>query len=190
MLDTQVYEAEIKLPVDNLEEVKRSLINKGATYLKTETQIDTYYAHPCRSFSETDEAFRTRVIHCKKNDTLTTTNEATYKGPKIDEKTKTRIETSTTISELASFVKLLEHLSFERVAKIEKTRMFYTLDNITIGLDDVKNLGGFIELECIIDEKAKLESASKALFALAKELALPLERTIRESYLELLLSQE
>ena len=80
-----MIEVELKGYADSkvFERVKESF-----KFLRREYHEDTYYQHPCRDFSRTDEALRIRVRRFNGH------FEAflTYKGPKIDEVSKTREE--------------------------------------------------------------------------------------------------
>ena len=121
-------------------------------------------------------------------------NYLTYKGPKLDTTTKTRREIETPIGRGATaaeqFAELLDLLGFRHVAEVRKRRRDATLERngrtIEIVLDDVEQVGAYVELECVTDE-TQMEAAKQAIASLAAELGL--KENERKSYLELLLER-
>jgi adenylate cyclase class 2 len=188
------YEVEIKLPIADKETMKQKIIQAGGVPLSTDLQIDIYYDHPCRSFSETDESIRIRRRNLTK-DSLTQDSEhapveLTYKGPKVDKKTKTRIEYTVDLEEknYENVTKILISTGFRFVATITKIREFFEISGITASLDDVTDVGLFIELELIADGDDRMREARERILKLVKTLGLAEKDTIRESYLELYLT--
>jgi adenylate cyclase class 2 len=57
-----MYEVEQKYRVDDLAAVQERLCALGAAWDDEVQQVDRYFAHPCRNFSETDEALRIRQV--------------------------------------------------------------------------------------------------------------------------------
>ena len=78
------YEVEQKFPVPDMAAVQKRLAELGAAVAAWQLEVDLYFAHPAKDFARTDEALRIRTIG--------TANYVTYKGPKIDQTTKTREE--------------------------------------------------------------------------------------------------
>ena len=77
-------EVEQKFRVADTEGVRKKLVALGATFHEPIRQVDLYFAHPQRDFAQTDEALRLRQVGSE--------NYMTYKGPKLDQNTKTRHE--------------------------------------------------------------------------------------------------
>ena len=157
----------------------------GAVAMQTVTQVDTYYAHPARDFATTDEALRIRRVG--------DASFITYKGPKLDQQTKTRREIELPLLEVADpgFAELLQALSFHSVAEVTKVRQIFSLERagqtIEISVDQVNGVGGFVELEIVVSAEAQIPPAQQQIAALASELQL--EHSERRSYLELLLQK-
>lgn len=184
------YEVEQKFRCDDLDRVGEQLAALGASAGETVEQSDCYYKHPVRDFAKTDEAFRLRRAGAR--------NFMTYKGPKIDATTKSRYEEEVRLADgepaHRSCDAILRHLGFERVAEVSKRRrtLHLRLDGLSIeaALDDVEQIGSFVELEISVDaagvENAELETAKRVLADLAGELGLGAPE--RRSYLELLLA--
>lgn len=154
-------------------------------------EVDYYFNSPVRDFSKTDEALRVRLSEGPDGKKEI---EITYKGPKIDFRTKTREEITIKLSNnvpVESVMILFEKLDFKLVGIIEKIREIYIGDfGMRIYLDNVSGiingkrvyLGYFIEVE-ILGEYSE-ENVRRVLNYIKK---LGCTKTIRESYLELLI---
>lgn len=160
------------------------LAGLGAKLGEPVEQTDQYFAHPARDFAKTDEALRIR--------TVLGTSFVTYKGPKLDKKTKTRRELELPLhpddADGARFAKLLQALGFTPVATVRKDRREFRINyaghEIHGAYDIVDRVGVFVELELLADESS-LEAAKNAIRELAKKL--DLGPSITRSYLEMLL---
>jgi adenylate cyclase, class 2 len=179
-----MYEVEMKFPVADLATVAQRLMGLGASFAGEQSEVDVYFAHPARDFARTDEALRIR----RKGPA----NFITYKGPKIDAVTKTRLEIDLDLppgEETAqAWTGLLEALGFEVVGEVCKSRRKAHLEwqghRVEISLDDVERLGTFVELELVVKPEG-VEAAKACIASLAE--ALGLKQSERRSYLELLL---
>jgi adenylate cyclase class 2 len=184
------YEIEQKFRCRNLALVRERLIELGATPDETVDQADCYYRHPVRDFAQTDEAFRLRRVG--------EVNFMTYKGPKIDATTKSRREEEVRLADGVATWKscdeIVRRLGFESVAVVRKRRETLHLErggqSIEAALDEVADVGTFVELEVSVDSDGSdapaVDTAKRALAELAAELGL--SDSERRSYLELLLA--
>ncbi len=178
------YEVEQKFPVPDMAAVQKRLAELGAAVAAWQLEVDLYFAHPAKDFARTDEALRIRTIG--------TANYVTYKGPKIDQTTKTREEIELPLpggpQGYADGRRLLEALGFRPVAEIRKRRrkaeIAWQGQKVEVSLDEVDSLGTFVELELIASADG-VESAKESILQLAS--ALRLAGSERRSYLELLL---
>lgn len=144
--------------------------------LAVERHADAYYAHPARDFARTDEALRVS----RRGERV----ELTYKGPKLDARTKARKELTLPVSDAATLEDMLASLGFTRVRVVEKTRAHHHVEGFDVALDDVPGLGAFVELERVMDEGAPREDAERDAFRLLASWGI--HETERRSYLELL----
>jgi adenylate cyclase class 2 len=196
-----MYEVEVKLRADH-EAVRARLDALGADRERTVEQVDSYYDAPHRSFAETDEALRIRRVTDLAaadadgaGDASTGTAGAageraarvTYKGPLVDDRSKSRLEHETGVDDGGTMADVLEALGFSPAATVEKRRTVYGLDDVTVVLDDVAGLGEFVEVEL---ESEDVDSARERCFDVVRDLGLDPEAGIRTSYLELLLDGE
>jgi len=185
-------EVEVKIPIENRKSVEEALHRIGAQRLNSETQVDVYFDHPVRAFQETDEALRLRSRHPdvegdEPDNTIPSPYELTYKGPKLESRSKSRVELSVHISNIDSARSILESLGFKHVATISKRRVFYTMDSITVSVDDVEDVGLFLELERLVTSRGDMNPALDTIFNLVERLGLDSNNSIRTSYLELFL---
>jgi adenylate cyclase class 2 len=151
-----------------------NILALGATLIGTENHRDLYFNSPLRDFKESDEALRIRI---KEEGAR-----LTYKGPKLDKETKSRLELTVKIDRPEEMEKILRALDFMRSAEVTKRRTKYALDEAVVAFDEVVGLGSFVEVEISGDEDWEMQ-ASKALALLGR---LGLGESIRSSYLELL----
>lgn len=167
-----MFEIEIKAYCDDHEETIKRILSLGGNFQSELYEKDIYFKHPARDFAKTDEAFRIRIENNR--------NLLTYKGPKIGDKTKTRLEYEVEFNDLKSMTEIIKNLGFETSEEIIKNRIVYLFNNIEICVDSVEGLGNFIELE---KKGEDIDQAERQLFEIAGKLGLT--RFERKSYLEL-----
>ncbi|WP_152041681.1 class IV adenylate cyclase [Salinigranum salinum] len=191
-----MYEVEVKLAADH-DAIRARLSEIGAESLETVTQHDTYYDAPHREFAETDEALRIRrVAHtdaAEHDDTgavedghASPETLVTYKGPLVDADSKTRREHETGVDDDETMDAILRAVGFEPAAVVEKRRERFRLDEYTVTLDAVTDLGEYVEVET---ESTDIDGAREGAFELVRDLGLDPTDQIRTSYLGLLLGR-
>jgi adenylate cyclase class 2 len=176
-----MIEIEVKARVDDARKMERAIIAMGATPIGIQDQADTYYNAPHRNFEMTDEALRIRV---EDGDAF-----LTYKGPKMDTVSKTRQEFQTVIKDTETMGKILSSLGFSPVATVIKKRKNYRLGDFFIALDEVRNLGNFIEVEITVKDSKKYEEKVETIFKFIGKLGISRDSTIRKSYLEMIIGK-
>ena len=178
-----MYEVEVKVPA-TLETVRDRLEELEAEAVDAVVQEDTYYDAPHRSFAETDEALRTRTERAQAwTDERT---RLTYKGPLVDDESKTREEFETAIEDPETIDAILDRLGFEPAATVRKDREPFRLDGYTVTLDAVDGVGEFVEVETEAEE-GDLEDAREGAFGVLERLGLDPDDGIQTSYLEFVL---
>lgn len=175
-------EAKIVLPdcgiLGTVEEKLRSL---GAVPEAVVVEEDTYYQHPCRDFSETDEALRIRRVNGSA--------ELTYKGPKrVISGSKAREELTIKPVDVDAMDKLLRVLGFHPVAVVRKERRYYRFRETMVSLDQVDELGCFVEVE--YRGLGGIEDAAREIDRVLEELGLAKYPRTTKSYLELILEKK
>ena len=173
-------EAKVVLPdCGLLRTVEERLRGLGARLLEEKLEEDTYYQHPCRDFAETDEALRVRRSGGRV--------ELTYKGPKRmlgGAKARTEVNVSVAGGDVDA---LLRGLGFRPVAVVRKRRRYYRLGDVLVTLDEVEELGCFMEAEYAGSGGA--EEAVRAIEEALEALGVASYPRTGKSYLELLLEK-
>ncbi len=178
------YEVELKFPLADKQKLLADLAELNARPEVELSQCDRYFAHPCRDFVQTNEAFRIRQSGDK--------TRLTYKGPLLDEATKTRRELELSLANgqktAEDMAEMLTLLGFSEVRAVQKTRTPYRLSwqdrEMEVTLDHVEELGWFLEIETLAEESDR-KQAQAAILSLAKHWNLKTPE--RRSYLTMLL---
>jgi len=178
---TDVYEVEVKVPADH-DAVRDALAAAGAEEGATVEQADTYYDAPHRDFASTDEALRVRRVRTGDTEDA----RLTYKGPKVDTRSKTREEIETGVEDADDAGAILEALGFSPAATVRKRRTYFAVGEYAVVLDDVAGLGEYVEVEREVPA-ADVDDARDAAYELLETLGLDPADQIRTSYLGLLL---
>jgi len=171
-------EVEVKAYAEDLKKIEARIREMGAEPTWEGDQVDTYYNHPKRDFAKTDEALRIR----KEKDR----NALTYKGPKVDNLSKTREEIQFSIENAEAAGTMLIKLGFSVSCVVKKHRKKFKLGELKISLDSVEDLGDFVEVEALdtnISEHEVSEVRDRIIVIMDE---LGLVKRERTSYLELL----
>jgi adenylate cyclase, class 2 len=172
-----MLEIEIKAKCDSHENFEKRIRGLGAVETGELHEVDYYFNHPSRDFKETGEAFRIRIQNGNPY--------ITYKGAKLDDIVKTRFEAETSIGNYDLFKAIIVNLGFREVAAVEKRRVQFEYEDITICLDSVKNAGNFVELEMIGDDRTMMRAK---LVAFAQQLGI--HEFESRSYLAMILNED
>ncbi|WP_135822645.1 class IV adenylate cyclase [Halostella litorea] len=178
-----MYEVEVKVRADH-DAVRDRLGDIGGERVGRVVQEDTYYDAPHRDFAATDEALRIRRERPADADDCEA--RVTYKGPLVDDASKTREEFETGVADGETMAAVLDGLGFDPAATVRKERERYAVGDYVVTLDAVDGLGEFVEVETETDE-AGVDAAREGAFDLLDRLGLDPDEGIRTSYLGLLL---
>jgi len=173
-----MLEIEAKIRVSSLETVRERLAALDSEQQGgTRHERDVYWNAPDRDFSVTDEALRLRYAdgECI----------LTYKGAKIHAAgLKAREELNLVVGDGATLEMILSRLGFSRTAVVEKQRETYRVPGATVTLDNVRELGTFIEIEAEVGMPEA--DAVRRINELTRNLGVSSEY-LTQSYLEMLL---
>lgn len=180
-------EIEIKayLNLDEYEQLPLRAVALSFAETKHLRETDIYFNGNDHSFLKTDEALRLRqTVNLDGGEACTF---ITYKGPKLDNFTQSRDEIETSIGDFDCMRAILKKLGYPEVLTVEKTRRYFRAKDITLCLDEVSELGYFIELETLIDSTSQTEKDASIgrLMNLLDQLEISRDRLTRKSYLEL-----
>lgn len=137
-------EIEIKLPLNNVEKVKKFLNDNAKLIAKDIFQRDTYYTPAHRDFLQAKYPFEwLRLRESTKGISVN------YKHfhPENVEVNEYCDEYESNIDNIDALKKIFKSIDCKEIVVVDKVRTTWMSDNIEIVIDDVKNLGSFIELE-------------------------------------------
>ncbi len=182
------FEIEIKIPIEDPERIMKSLLTRGFQKYQRVIEEDMYYNSEYHDVRKCDEALRIR----KTRDLLTgkTRAQINFKGKKIDQISMSRREYETGIEDPDCMEKILGAIGFTRAAGVKKTRNYLQRGELTACLDQVENLGNFLELEVIVRKENLRERYLSQMREILQELGLSMDNTVRASYLSMLMGKE
>ena len=134
-----LQEVEIKLHTPDLEAVRRSLSDAGATLLKPRV-----YERNLR-YDSADGSLTARgeVLRLRQDETAKLTFKSDYS---VEDGIVSRFEAEVTVSDLETMALILQRLGFVEALIYEKYRATYALDGAEIVLDELP-YGNFTEIE-------------------------------------------
>ena len=165
---------EVEVKARAPEGIAERIASLGGELIAVENHQDLYFNSPHRDFKRSDEALRIRIK--EEGPRLT------YKGPKIDRATKSRLELTVRIDDIQQMKEILGHLGFVLSATVQKQRRKYSYQDVTLALDEVEGLGSYVEVED--QAEADIEEQRRKVLGVMGELGL--HESITSSYLELL----
>ncbi len=155
-------EVEIKLKINSFEKVKKTLPGFGKL-VKSIKQIDEYYV-PCHRDFFAQKPHPVEWLRIRTNPDKTVFEYDKSINKKADGEQECANEYETEISQSEEFREILGFLDFKKVVTVEKLREYWNCGDFEVSLDNVKDLGLFIEVEAIGDfestRKAKEECIS------------------------------
>jgi adenylate cyclase class 2 len=166
-----MIESEIKIPVAELDSVRRLLVRIGAEQLgPVHDEVNTLFDSADGAFAASGRALRVRRVGGR--------SLLTFKGPaRWDGAVKQRREIELEVSSSETIAELLHALGFEPWIRYEKQRESWVFGGVRVELDHTP-IGDFVELEGPV---AKLEDTARAL-------GLEPEEAVAESYVGLWLA--
>ncbi len=174
-IETAQYEQHIKVR-GNISEEK--LYGLGAKKIGSFVHEDIYYTPKKSSSLDPFELYRIRTDSSE--NTL-----FTYKKTLDSHKHKLVFSSIVSKKEISEIKKICEE-----AARVNKKRTVFILDTIIIAIDQVENLGEFVEFEIHNRDKNPIKNEESLIMGLIKELGLENEKTLNESYYELIIEQQ
>ena len=173
-----MIEVESKIKILNPEEFRKR-IAKIARFKEKEKKIDSYYTLERNKFRYPQKSLRVRKINHSYQ--INFKQKLSYlKG--IYAKDEHEFE----FTDIDNFITLIKNFGFRIWLIKEKYSEVYEIKkNFHIELNNVKNLGWFIEIEYLTDKK-NIQKARKEIQETIKKLSLEKEKVIKEGYTKLL----
>jgi adenylate cyclase, class 2 len=144
-----MVEIEAKLKVDSLEPVAQKLKQIGAMFGGTVLQTDHYFDDTNGSVAKSDKALRLR---CETREAIVK-NVLAYKGPRETGAFKRRQEIQFGVDTTEQAIQFLAAIGFEKSLVVRKRRKVWHIEGCEVALDDLAELGTFVEIEGPSEEK-------------------------------------
>jgi adenylate cyclase class 2 len=165
---------EVEVKARAPKDIAEKIAALGASVLAVENHQDLYFNSPLCDFKESDEALRIRI---KEEGAR-----LTYKGPKLDKTTKSRLERTVKIDDPHQMELILSAIGFVLSAQVRKRRSKYSYEGVVLAIDEVEGLGSFVEVEA--EGVGDYEEQRLKVLSILSQLGL--HESIQSSYLELL----
>lgn len=181
----KMIEVEVKLPVEDLNEIKRKLVKIGFEESSFIEERDTYFDNQQGDIRANDEALRVRET--KDHRTGKIRAQINFKGKRLDAGTMTREELETGVENGEISRKILQAIGYIPVApEVIKERIMLRRESVTACLDNVRGLGEFLELEILADSKKQKDAALGQIENILNNLGYQISDTVRTAYLSML----
>lgn len=182
-------EVEIKLPIQNTNKVIFDLTAIGFHCESTILETDVYFDSAQEQIRKNGEALRIRQIRNPENSEAESV--ITFKGKKLDRISMTRQELESGISDAETCIRILAAIGFSPVMpKVVKKRQSYRRNQMTACIDQVQDLGDFLELEIVIEENESKDTALSKIEAVLNQLGYQMSDTSTTSYLSMLQNRQ
>jgi adenylate cyclase class 2 len=136
-------EIEAKLKVDSLGPIEEKLRELGGSFGGQRFQRDYYFDDSESRMIKSDKCLRLRYQKAGNGQKVF----VTFKGPRQAGQYKTRRQIESEVGDAEAVEKLFLELGYEKSEVVEKIRRLWQFGGCQIGLDDVKGLGNFVEIE-------------------------------------------
>jgi adenylate cyclase, class 2 len=169
-----VHEIEVKYRVDDLQALLLALESAGISLSEPIVQDDQAYAPTGWRFGESKLGLpfpRLRTTGGRHYFTL--------KQPTENDQANLEYETEVTDRDAMHHAAML--MGFKPTVRIVKSRRQATIDDISLCVDDVEGVGGFLELERLATDDADPGAVQAELAAFAESLGVPATR-VSEGY--------
>ncbi len=160
-----MIEVEVKAKIRNPDEMRKKLKEIGAEFLKKENQTDRIFghAHYLDSESKVTEGGLVARIRITNEKKILEFKEILRRGGGL--------EIQSELKQADMGVKLLEKLGFRESFTLCKTRESFSYDGFMVCIDNVKQLGDFMEIEKMIELPEEKEKARNACLNLLNKLS-------------------
>ena len=138
-------EIEAKMQVDDHAPIRQRLKRNGAKRLHRHLETNTFIDTVDHALQQHDSGLRIR--RARDVDTGLVTAVITHKGPRQPGLLKIRPETEVKVASYEDAVALMEALDYHITLCFEKRRDSWQLDDCEVELDELPQLGRFVEIE-------------------------------------------
>ncbi|MFA6896979.1 MAG: class IV adenylate cyclase [Patescibacteria group bacterium] len=159
-----MIEIEIRAKIHNPDEIKKKLADLGAIWNGSKRQTDRIFGH--KQFLDENNMIIEGGLSAR---IRTIDNKSALEFKEISRE-KGGMEINADLSDANIGIEFLEKLGFEEAFTVAKQRDFYSCKNLEIAVDDVEQLGHFVEIEKMIDFGRDKDAAKQECLDFLKEL--------------------
>ncbi|WKC58258.1 class IV adenylate cyclase [Borrelia sp. P9F1] len=147
-----------------------------------------------QKFKFIKEEFKRDVYYCNTKQTIrirksnSSTDIVTFKNKRLDNDIEINKEIEFGVDNASAFILLLKEMRFKLLYKKNKKSLIYKKENLNIEINEVENLGFFLEVEKIIRDKSELPLAKTEIYEIMEDFQLK-NNIEKKSYFELLSNQ-
>jgi len=168
-------EIEVKARIKDINKVVAALQNKGCYFEKEIEQIDKIFLHKSLDYSKVGPGVPVARIRSSRGKHIFTV--------KIPVKNRLdKFESETELDNPGQMLEALKLMDFFEVMTIKKKRLKTKLSGDEVCIDQVENLGNFIEMERLTDDNVQPEEVQKELFNLLESIGVEGSARVFEGY--------
>lgn len=175
-MNQRVKEIEVKVKIDNILQLKKELKKLGAVFSLPKQQTDTYYR--LKNLINQTQKPGSYIIRIRQSNKFYLTLKAFTSRYGVWEEYETAVENPQELE------RILKRIGFVRVLTIHKRRTSVKLNGFNLEIDEIKELGNYLEVEVQGTNGKKIQEEIKNFFL---KLNLPEENIERRGYPEILL---
>ncbi|MEK7511001.1 MAG: class IV adenylate cyclase [Patescibacteria group bacterium] len=174
-----MQEIEVKLRIKDIEQALSILRTAGCVFGDPLSQVDVVYAKDkssMKSFLANDLFLRIRVNN---GNEIIFTLKYDNNRHNVD---FTKIEHEVTVSSQDEMEAMLALLGFERIVEVRKTRWKTMYNDYEICVDEVEELGSFLEIEKLVAPGVDAAEVQEELVAVLTSLGIDLSGRVNRGY--------
>ncbi|MCR4806302.1 MAG: class IV adenylate cyclase [Lachnospiraceae bacterium] len=176
-----MIEVEIKAELNPVDIYQKKLLDNGFVFKECVLEKDIYLDNDKADIRTRDTALRVRTVAYP--DTEESYSYITFKGVRTDDESMTRPEFETGVDSAEVALSIFKSLGYSPVYPfVIKKRNTYIKDDITACIDEVEDLGTYLELEILTEESEKEASLSR-LWEILSDIGLSKSTVTTKSYL-------
>jgi len=168
-------EIEVKVRIDNLPKLKKDIEKLGSTWSATQTQVDAYYKY--KDDVNAVQRPGSFILRIRRDNRAKLTFKAFTDRRGVWE------EYETVVSDPEALEKMLEKSGFIKVLTLHKRRTSSKYQHFSLEIDEIEELGDFLEAEVMGDDGEKLQEEIKQFFL---SLGLSPDKIDRRGYPEMI----
>lgn len=180
-------EVEKKAWIYNKEEIEAFLKSHGE-YKKTLSKSDIYF---CKKSDKAVDDYNHVIFRLRVEKEKTETRvEVTFKKKTIENNMEINVEENFSVDDETKFINFADFIGYRPFVKKIKRTDVYTYKTANVELSHVDELGDFLEVEIILQDKDSPKDSVKIIEEIFNEMKIPRENEEPRAYIKLLLAKQ